>query len=108
MKEKEELAAALKQGNNKNETLALEKIVIKQLPSHEGRILKVNPDYSFVIVDIGAKEHLSAGDILSVYRDNEFIGRLVIEKVQEGYSAASILPRWRNAQIKENDIVREL
>lgn len=106
--EKQELAAKIKSQEERESRVSLDKIVIKPLPGHEGKIIKVNSNYSFVVVSLGAKKDVSVGDILSVYRSGNFIGRLVVEKVQDEYCAASILPAWRDAQIKEDDTVKEL
>jgi len=43
-----------------------------------------------------------------VYRNDEFIGRVEVEKVEEDFSAAVILPTWQDVEFKENDEVREI
>ncbi len=96
----EELAAKLPQN------IALEKIVIKPASAITGKIIKVNKEYAFVVVNLGSQHNIKVGDVLSVYRNDEFIGNAQVEKGEEKMSAAAILPDWRNVEFKENDIVK--
>lgn len=88
--------------------VSLEKIVVKAAPSLQGRVMVVNREFDFVILDLGKEDNLKVGAILSIYRQDKLIARVQVERVDEQLSAAAILPQWKNAEIKENDIVREL
>ncbi|MFZ2937593.1 MAG: hypothetical protein WA066_02690, partial [Candidatus Omnitrophota bacterium] len=72
----EELAAKLPKN------IELEKIVIKTSSGLKGKILSYNKDNTFVVTDLGSQNNLKLGDILSVYRDDVFIGRVQIEKFE--------------------------
>lgn len=96
----------------------LEKIVVKPkeslpqqegtTPSIEGKILVVNREFDFVVLNLGQKDGIEFGDIFLVYRDGESLGKVQAEKVYEGMSTATFLPELRKEEIKEGDSVRVL
>ena len=107
-KEKRTLRAKLRQLTEVPEAIELEKVVVKAAPVLFGKVLMVNKEQAFVVVNLGRADNLNLGDILSVYRNSEFIGRVQVERVEEKVSAAAILPDWQHAEFKENDEAREL
>lgn len=88
--------------------IELEKIVVKATSESAGKVLAVDKEHAFVIVDLGRDGNLNLGDVLSVYRNDEFIGKVEVEKIEERASAAAILPQWQNVEFKENDVVKKL
>lgn len=95
----------------------LEKIVVKSkesLPqegtasSIEGKILVVNREFDFVVLNLGERDGIELGNIFLVYRDGESLGKVQTEKVYEGMSTATFLPEARKEEIKEGDSVRIL
>ncbi len=98
----EELAAKLPQN------IELEKIVIKTSTGLKGKILSYDKNNNFVVTDLGSQNNLKLGDILSVYRDDVFVGRVQIEKFEGTSSAAVVLSPWKNIEFKENDVVKKL
>lgn len=98
----EELTAALPKN------IELEKIVIKSSHELAGKVLAIDKEHAFVVVDLGSGNNLKLGDILSVYRNDKFIGKVKVEKVEEKSSAAAILNPWKNMEFKENDVVKKL
>ena len=98
----EELAAKLAKN------IELEKIVIKTSSGLKGKILSYDKDNNFVVTDLGSQNNLKLGDILSVYRNDAFIGRVQIEKFEGTSSAAVVLSPWKNVEFKENDAVKKL
>ena len=90
-------------------TIELERIVIVNVAAaFEGKILAVNKEYSFVVVDLGRADDIRLGDILSVYRDDNFVGSVKVEKVEDNVCTASILPSWKNEEFKEDDEVKKI
>ncbi len=87
-------------------TIELEKIVIKPGSVTTGKVIMVNKEYAFVVVNLGIQHNINVGDILSVYRNDEFIGKVQIEKAEEKISAAAILPNWQNAEFRQDDLVK--
>ncbi len=107
LKEKENLEVKVK-NLKEAPTIELEKIVIKPGSVITGKITMVNKEYAFVVVNLGTQHNLKAGDILSVYRNDEFIGKVQIERAEEKMSAAAVLPDWQNVEFKEDDIVKAI
>jgi hypothetical protein len=106
IREKRALEVKVKKFSDISKTIELEKIIIKALPELTGRVLASNKEHGFIVVNMGKSDNLKIGDILSVYRDNEFIGRAQVERVSEKISAAAVLPDWQDAEFKENDEVK--
>ncbi len=73
-------------------------------PGFEGKVMSVNEQSNFVIVDIGAKRGLRAGDTLGVYRGVDYIARLEILQVRPDIAAADL--KEQSAQVKVGDTVR--
>lgn len=107
LKEKENLEARVK-NLKETPTIELEKIVIKPGSAVTGKIIMVNKEYAFVVVNLGSQHNIKVGDILSVYRNDEFIGKVQIERAEEKMSAAAVLPDWQNVEFKESDIVKTI
>jgi len=106
MNEKKNLEKKLGGFTRRPKTVELEKIVVGPMAGIVGKVLKVNKEHKFIVTDLGRENNLEIGDVLSVHRDNEFIGRTKVEKVEEGVCAAAILSDWQDAEFKENDLVR--
>jgi len=106
MNEKKTLEEKLKGFARRPKTVELEKIVVRPMAGIVGKVLKVNKEHKFIVTDLGRESNLEIGDVLSIHRDNEFIGRTKVEKVEEGICAAAILPDWQDAEFKENDLVK--
>ena len=98
----EELTAALPKN------IELEKIVVKSTQELTGKVLSLDREHGFIVVDLGNDNNLKLGDVLSVYRDNQFIGKAQVEKIEKKSSAAVILSDWQNTEFKENDTVKRL
>jgi hypothetical protein len=98
----EELTAALPKN------IVLEKIVIKTTHELTGKVLAFDKEHVFVVVDLGSGNNLKLGDILSVYRNDKFIGKVQVEKLEEKSSAAAVVTPWKNVEFKENDVVKKL
>ncbi|MFQ5680987.1 MAG: hypothetical protein ACE5GG_02920 [Candidatus Omnitrophota bacterium] len=67
----------------------------------QGNVILVNKEYEFVVMDIGRRQGLSAGDIFSVYHDNKYIGDVVLDRVDERMSSANF------KDVRMKDIVAE-
>jgi len=109
VKEKQDLAMQIEELAAKSpKNIELEKIVIKTSSGLKGKILSYDKDNAFVVTDLGSQNNLKLGDILSVYRDDVFIGRVQIEKFEGTSSAAVVLSPWKNVEFKENDVVKKI
>jgi len=72
----------------------------------EGRILSVDVETEFVIVSLGEKDGLAVGNILSVYRHNDYMGDIKITRLQPEMSAADLILPLSIRNIKKNDQVK--
>lgn len=80
-----------------------EKTIIKLSSVSEGSILEVNEKYGFAIIDIGTETGIIVGDILSVYRDDELVSRVVVDKVYEDMSTVVPAESFALAELKTAD-----
>lgn len=69
-----------------------------------GRVISVNEENNFVIVDIGEDDGVYQGQTLSAYRGNEQIASLEVVEVRAHICAADI--KEKAAYLKAGDIVR--
>lgn len=87
-------------------TVELEKIVVKKNDENiKGKVLVVNKEFNFVILDLGRGSNVEAGTILDVKRGTELLGKVEVENVYDDMSSAVILSQWQKGPIQENDIV---
>ncbi len=83
----------------------LDKIVVNPNDSTRGKILSVDKDAEFVVCSLGLKQGIKAGDMLSVYRGEEYLGDVKVSRVQQEMSAADIVPPFSSRRVRKNDIV---
>jgi len=137
-KEKQRLAVTLKNAENKNEKLEsdlgqlklakkslekklkdalkrrgvkLDKIVVspkEKAGAPQGRVLVVNREFDFVVVNLGESDGLEVGTALEILSDGQVIGKAEVEKIYGNMSAAVILPETQKQSLKEGDLVRPL
>lgn len=87
----------------------LEKIVVSDagLLGLQGRVLSVHRDWNFVVIDLGW-DAVKIGDVASVFRNEQLLARVRVDRVQERICAASVLPEWESADIRVDDAVKVL
>ncbi|MDP1853470.1 MAG: hypothetical protein Q8L26_04645 [Candidatus Omnitrophota bacterium] len=71
----------------------------------EGKVLVVNKEYAFVVINLGLRDGISVGDTLSVYQKDKYIGDVLVERVDEAMSSANFTDASLKDIIKENDRV---
>jgi len=86
----------------------LRKIVVKMADTVNGKVIDVNAEYNFTIIDLGSIDNVKNGDLLGIYRDATLIARAVIENVYEDMSSVIIFDEWRSAEIFYGDNVKLL
>ncbi|MFA4854762.1 MAG: hypothetical protein WC616_05385, partial [Candidatus Omnitrophota bacterium] len=80
------------------------KSAVPQGKSLEGRVMVVNKDYNFAVLNLGSKDGVNTGDEFSVYHAGKVIGVLKVEKVHESMAAAGFSEELKSI-ISENDEV---
>jgi predicted nucleic acid-binding Zn-ribbon protein len=71
----------------------------------EGKVLVVNEEYNFVVINLGSKDGISVNDVFVVSRDNAQIGEIKVEKVHDAMSAAGFSSKDLKGKIREGDKV---
>ena len=71
----------------------------------EGKILVVNKDYDFAVINLGSKDGIGTGDAFSAYHSNKYIGDLKVEKLHDSMAAAGFGSAEVKNKISEGDKV---
>ena len=95
------------------EQIELGKIIVSPSPSTkpakyvkgEGRVLTVDAENQFVIVNLGQRDGVAEGTMLSVFRGEEYLGDLKVSRVQPDMSAADFIPPLASQNVSKNDRV---
>jgi septal ring factor EnvC (AmiA/AmiB activator) len=70
-----------------------------------GRILKVNDDWNFVVLNIGTNQGMLPNGTMIVHRGDKMLGRVRIAVVNKSMCIATIERDWQQGQIQEGDFV---
>jgi chromosome segregation ATPase len=71
-----------------------------------GRILSVDTETEFVIVSLGEKDGLAVGNVLSIYRNENYVGDIKITRLQSEMSAADLILPLSIRNVKKDDQVK--
>ncbi len=71
----------------------------------EGRIVDVNYDWGYVVINIGQSDNLTNNISMTVGRDREYIGNVLVTKVFNDYAVAEIVPEMQQGMVLEGDNV---
>ncbi len=70
-----------------------------------GRILVVNPDWNFVVIDLGSDDGLVSNAEMLIHRDDMLIGKVTISGVSREMAIAELNPAWLEGEVKAGDLV---
>ncbi len=70
-----------------------------------GRILVVNKDWNFVVLDIGSRVGLVPNAEMLVHRGDQLIGKVLVSGVMRDLAVADIRSDWLQTPIQEGDFV---
>jgi chromosome segregation ATPase len=73
--------------------------------SQEGKILVINKEYNFAVINLGSKDGVRIGDVYSVYRGSKLIGDIKVEKVHDSMAAAGFQQSDMKERLNEGDKV---
>jgi myosin heavy subunit len=71
----------------------------------EGKILVLNKEYDFAVINLGSKDGVASGDVYTVRHNNAIVGDIKVEKVHESMSAAGFVTAGLKDKISEGDKV---
>jgi predicted RND superfamily exporter protein len=69
----------------------------------EGRLLVVNKDYNFVVINLGSKDGISVGQMFTVYSGDKETGEIKVEKVHDSMAAAGFVNPAMKDKVREGD-----
>jgi len=70
-----------------------------------GKVLVVNKDYNFAVINLGSKDGVRIGSIFGVYRDTQYLGDVKVEKVHDSMAAAGFVSQDIKNKVNEGDKV---
>ncbi len=96
----------------KRESVELPAIVVKSSPSSRevaapafsGKILAVNADNNFVVIDLGASSGVKVGDMFNVYHAGKPVGTIAVIQTRDSISACDI--KRSSAPLRINDNIK--
>lgn len=92
-----------------------EQIVVKPKPEEtsrieavEGKVLVVNREFNFVVVNLGTQDEIAKGNRLEVLRDGQRVGLAEVDRIYENMSSANIVQEETPGPLQAGDTVRLL
>lgn len=70
-----------------------------------GKVVLVNKDWNFVVLNLGSNDGLVPNAEMLVHRGDKLVGKIQISGVTRQMAIADINPEWVQAQVKEGDFV---
>ena len=86
----------------------LDRIIVRPSNAIEGKVIVVDSATDIVVTDLGLKDGIKLGDILTVYRGETFVAKIRVEKVEDDLSAGVVLSEWAKGAIQKEDNVKNL
>lgn len=86
-------------------SIDLEQIVVVPTQIPQGRVLNVDTDTEFVIINLGRKDGVAEGMFFSIYRGQDYLGDVKVTRVQKEMSAADLIPPFTSRLVRQNDQV---
>jgi len=68
-----------------------------------GKILAINNEHNFVIINLGKKDKVKKGMVFLVYREKKLIGKVEAEDVYKDMTSCVMLPWMTNEDFKIDD-----
>ncbi len=96
-------------GTAKNQQeVQLDKIVVTPEANQgnmEGRVLTVDKDAEFIIFNLGQQDGVTEGDVMSIYRADQYLGDVKVSRVQPEMAAADFVPPLTSQTVQKDDRV---
>ncbi len=73
-------------------------------PTNTGKVVYVNEDFGFVVVDMGTNDQVRKGTELLLARDGEFVARVAVTEVRPDQAVAELLPKAMTGMAKLGDL----
>ena len=73
----------------------------------KSKVLVVNRNHNFVVVDAGARDGVEKGMVLVLHRAKKYVGKCQVEKVYDRMAAADLMLDWMREEVQVNDGARK-
>jgi len=83
----------------------LGKDIVPDMPRVHGKVVAVDSQWDFVVLDIGGDQGLVERGELLVNRDGKLVAKVRITSVEPKRAIANVLPEWKQADVVEGDLV---
>lgn len=80
-------------------------VVVSSEPRQKGKVLVVNRDFNFIVVDMGYQDKLDKGAFLALTRGGKPVARVQADKIYDQFSACTITEESKSNPIQEGDLV---
>ena len=74
----------------------------------EGKVLVINKDYNFVVMNLGSKDGIKTGNTFAIYHNNKYVGDVKVEKVHDSMAAAGVISGDINKVSEGDKIVQKV
>ena len=74
----------------------------------EGKVLVINRDYNFLVINLGSKDGIEMGSVFCVYHNNKYIGDVKVEKIHDSMAATGFLSGDINKVSEGDKIVQKV
>jgi len=78
--------------------------VSKESVTYKGKVLAVNREHNFIVIDLGEEQGVKIGDLFSVYRNEQKIANVEVIQTRKNVSACDI--RQQSTNIRVGDTVK--
>jgi chromosome segregation ATPase len=76
----------------------------EKVVASKGKVLAVNKEHNFIVIDLGEEQGIKIGDTFSVYRDEQKIANVEVIQTRKNVSACDI--RQQSTNIRVGDTVK--
>ena len=83
----------------------LERIVVSNAEPGKGQIISVDQEAAFVIINLGERQGVNIGTLLSVFKENAYLGDVKVTRVLPEMSAADFISPLTSQQVGEGNPV---
>lgn len=70
-----------------------------------GRIMHVNKEWNFVVIDLGSDDGLVPNAEMLIHREDQLVGKILISGLSRDMSIAELESDWTQSAVKEGDLV---
>lgn len=74
-------------------------------PKIDGVVLGVSDKVNLILISVGGKDKVQVGYKFTVYRGSQYVSKLVVDKVEDGWAACRELTDFRKDAVQQGDNV---